>query len=370
MKNALRGLSSPPPPGPSGPANRRLVKRTVVVPSTFAALRTVGKRENPRKTCASGARAACRAASVQGLGTWTVSRQGASPVAGLRRRRGSRHVQVAHVVPVRHARHHAPVERREEIGKGRDLDQTARCALHGTDVSTGGRGDAGPPRDRRERIHRTARRRHQRAERAGRERQGARVRRGTHAVVGRHQNQDDRRTPSPRGVRSAAEHQARRQHHQQEDVNDRHPVRGVPGPAERAEHPRAVRGRQVHQDVAQDAQNRHRREGAESRLPGCAASDGALAAPDETRHQEAESDDAEQSVRGPAVPPEVSSAPPAAVTTSTSGAFDARTSAAVAPRPALASGVRASVSANRLCVRLSMRQRAAPSVRPIGRLLR
>ena len=47
-------------------------------------------------------------------------------------------------------------------------------------------------------------------------------------------------------------------------------------------------------------------------------------------------------------------APPAVVTISMSGAFDASSRAAVVPRPARASGVRDSVNAKSVCVRLSM----------------
>ena len=60
---------------------------------------------------------------------------------------------------------------------------------------------------------------------------------------------------------------------------------------------------------------------------------------------------------GPCVGPRCHSryftAPPAVATMSMSGAFEARMSAAVVPRPARDSGVRASVAANSECVRLS-----------------
>ena len=57
---------------------------------------------------------------------------------------------------------------------------------------------------------------------------------------------------------------------------------------------------------------------------------------------------------GPRCHADSATAPPAVVTMSMSGAFEARTSAAVVPRPARASGVRASVSAKSVWVRLSI----------------
>ena len=62
---------------------------------------------------------------------------------------------------------------------------------------------------------------------------------------------------------------------------------------------------------------------------------------------------------GPCVGPRCHSryfrAPPAVATMSMSGAFEARMSAAVVPRPPRRSGVRASVAAKSVWVRLSMR---------------
>ena len=60
-----------------------------------------------------------------------------------------------------------------------------------------------------------------------------------------------RRCARPRRVGRTAESSPTDERHQQIDVDDRHPVDGEPVPVERAQQPRAVRRRKVHQHVQQ-----------------------------------------------------------------------------------------------------------------------
>ena len=110
-----------------------------------------------------------------------------------------------------------------------------------------------------------------------------------HAVVGRHQQQDDRGLAA-RCAGVARPKQRRDQRHQQIDVDDRHPVDREPVPVERAERTRAVRRRQIHQHVQSDADHRHRDEHRERRIRSPRASLAAVAPieqpaadPDESR---------------------------------------------------------------------------------------
>ena len=184
------------------------------------------------------------------------------------------------------------------------------------------------------------------------------VRHAADAVVGRHQHQHDRGIAAPRRVGETAEQQAGAEDEQQVDVDDGHPVDREPVPVERAEEAAAVGGREIHQDVTEDADHRHGDEHAATsrRLPRPATCPGS-GTPRRTMaaDEQAECDDARADrASGRGASADTRRCRAIAATISMSGAFDARTSAAVVPRPARASGVRASVSANSVCVRLSM----------------
>ena len=150
------------------------------------------------------------------------------------------------LVGVRHPRDDAPAERRREGRHRRELDETSTAGQWRR------RRRPRPRFDPRRRGGRVAELRQRRPEKARREVDRLMMRRRAKPVIRRENRHRDRRLRAPLRLRTAPE-QRRHEHHQQIDVDDRHPVEGVPLPAERAEDPRAVRRRQVHQDVQQHA---------------------------------------------------------------------------------------------------------------------
>jgi len=131
------------------------------------------------------------------------------------------------------------------------------------------------------------------------------------AVIGGHQCEYERRVAATGVGRPAAEDQPGSERDEQIDVDDWQPVERVPVPVERTEEARAVRRRQIHQNVQQHSD--HRDGGEHSKRCVRSASVGSTGPAHPRPHdccgQQSESDDAERSVRRTAMPSQVAGGP-------------------------------------------------------------